>query len=207
MISYDFVNWLLNWLLHPYLWMLPFLSLLVLNLYQIAKVGLFQARIPKIDYMKSRKGKNPPNSINVVTWCIMALTSLICLNTLSNQLRVYLTFSVLFGAYGTGELFNKLLAVIEESRKNGFWTWLMTTGYPLFFFMHNIPLFIFLSDRFQVAWNLFLPLMILQLLAYVILRFQYYLYPNQPRDRRNCLLAYYMARTSAVLGYITVLIQ
>lgn len=193
---------IISLLFNPCLWSLPFASLLLLNAYQIFRHGVFKAKQPFVQYKRM-------SSINIVMFCFLALWSIYSLSDFDNTVRIYLMFCVLFAAYGTGELFYKVANIVKHTRQHGFLTWFLTAGYPLFFFFHNTPLYVFIKERFEQSWNLFIFFMVLQISFYAILRlpfFDFYVVrPEKPTESKICLTLYFLARASAVMGYTILL--
>ena len=151
---------------HPFLWCIPFMILLVLNVPAFLKDG-FYAFQPVISYKEFSSG-------SMIIFSLLGIFSLIFFSRskLKRELCVIFTFIVLFSCYGTGEIASRFIRMEVLFGYNpfeaGVLTYLFVSVYPMFFFFQNILLYHFyLKDR-DPNYKLFFKMIILQWTLYAI---------------------------------------
>lgn len=124
---------------HPYLWSLPFVALIIINIVQILFTGPF-AKNPWIYY-------KPQNSINVILFSSLWLWSRYRFSKMGypRLLTLYLAFAVLFACNGLGEYTKHILWFFRYTLEYNWFTWIWVGIYPLFFLFHNIALLTFID--------------------------------------------------------------
>lgn len=196
-------------LFSPIIWSIPFLLLIALNLYQIIalKGNIIDARMPFIEYRQF-------HSYNVIIFSLLWIWTLRTFKTkqYSNLLTIYLGFTVLFSAYGFGEVIAHLLWSPILVSYNGFFTWFVNLGYPIFFLFNNVPLFLLAKIKLEnPKKDKFIAFLIASYAFYVVAFFYDLLrrgpnfggYGYATSDIRFISDgSYLIARTFSVLAYI-----
>jgi len=129
------ISELFNNLLDPRLWSLPFIFLFLINLYAILGGGL-SAQTPLVTY----KGYNAVNGIlfsSLALWSIYSYTK----RGVDRFNVLFLSFATVLACFGTGEVINRIFFTPRYLAEYGFYNWVFTWFYPIFFISMNAAIF------------------------------------------------------------------
>lgn len=151
-----FKSWreILDLIFHPMLWCLPFLGLTILSVFQISMQGVYGSK-----FGFETQGR-AYSSINVLYFSLLWLWSMFAFSKLKfdRMARVYLSFCVIFSAYGVGELIGRVFIFSSLVEQYGFFATAKGMMYPLFFVYNHVPLYLFLNGRKNSFFPIFLVL-------------------------------------------------
>ena len=182
-------------LFNSYIWSLPLFFIVFISFKDILKNGIY-TKFSLVSYKKV-------NAINVLMFAMLGILGLFSLTRFSGLFRIYLVFCLVFGMYGSGEMFWELINIFRISLDRGFSTWLFSNIYPVFFCLNNVPLIIFLKEQFVINYQIFLFFMVVQFIFYSIL----FILEGTEKGSKLCQVAYYLARFSAIVGYSIILLE
>lgn len=189
----------LDLVFHPLLWCLPFMGLTIVSLYQVWLYGVFEAR-----FGFETQGKSY-GSLNVLFFSLLWLWSMLALSKMrfERMSRVYLCFCVIFSAYGIGEIISKLFVFESFVQQYGLFASAKGVMYDLFFLFNHVPLYVFLKDRKNQFFGLFLLLQGVHAVLYMIFS---YAEVNSLWELVALRSLYYPTRGLAVLMYAILLL-
>jgi len=117
---------------------------------------------------------------------------------------------IIFGCYGTGELFARVLWTPRRLIERPFDVWMISYIYPIFFALNNTPILVFLKTEFNKKWKLFSLFIITTFVFYCVFYVLETLWFNTTFPAKTLVwytkeTSYYFARLASVVAYIFLL--